>query len=222
MDVETQLELSRLLKVAYSAPKIESLVDEILQTTTSLVPELCSAVVKILHDHARSSEALALLEKQFANTINQNGLCPQLSRQKGLILQSLGSETCDAAQAFEFAIAQFSKQLGPLDDATLSTRREYALFRAKIGDRNIATNILKDILATLVSQKVCTRKQARIIDTCSKEIKSLEAFKASDSSILANDHQRLTPSSKRKFSASDTDSGIDLRSPKQLHCDRGK
>jgi hypothetical protein len=112
MDVKTQLELSRLLRVAYSAsaPKIESLVDEILQTTTSLVPELCSAVVKILHDHARSSEALALLEKQFANTITQNGLCPQLSRQKGLILQSLGSETCDAAQAFEFAIAQFSKQ----------------------------------------------------------------------------------------------------------------
>ncbi|KAF4629608.1 hypothetical protein G7Y89_g8540 [Cudoniella acicularis] len=216
IDVETQLELSRLLKVAYSSSKIESLVDEILQTTTSLVPELCSAVVKILHNHARSSEALALLEKQFTNTITQNGRCPQLNRQKGLILQSLGSEIRDAAQAFELAITQFSEQLGPLDDATLCTRREYALFRAKIGDRNIATNILKDILETLVNQKVCTRKQARIIDTCSKEIKSLEAFKAADSSVFANDHQHLTPGSKRKVS-SDTDSGIDLRSPKRLH-----
>jgi hypothetical protein len=131
--VETQLELSRLLKVAYTAPKIESLVDEILQATTSLVPELCSAVVKILHNHGRSSEALALLEEHFTNSVN--GRCPQLSRQKGLILQSLGLKTRDAAQAFEFAIAQFSEQLGPLNDATLSTRREYALFRAMIGDR---------------------------------------------------------------------------------------
>ncbi len=215
------MELSRLLKVAYSAPKINSLVDEILQATTSLVPELCSAVVKILHNRGRSSEALALLEEQFTNTITQNGRCPQLSRQKGLILQSLGSERRDAAQAFEFAIAQFSEQLGPLDDATLSTRREYALFRARIGDRNIATKILKDILATLASQKVYTRKQARIIDTCSKDIKSFSAFKAPDSSILANDHQHLTPSSKRKFS-SDTDSGIDLRSPKRLHCNSNR
>ena len=36
-DVKTQLELSRLLRVAYSAPKIESLVDGIPKTTTSLV-----------------------------------------------------------------------------------------------------------------------------------------------------------------------------------------
>ncbi len=179
------MELSRLLKVAYSAPRVGLLVDEIVQTATSLVPELCSAVVKVLHNHGRSSEALALLEEQFTNTVTQNGRCPQLSRQKGLILQSLGSEIRDAAQAFEFAIAQFSEQLGPLDNATLSTRREYALFRAGIGDRNAATNILKDILATLLSQKVRTRKQARIINTCSKEIKSLEAFKAPDSSLLA-------------------------------------
>jgi hypothetical protein len=199
IDVETQLELSRLLKVAYSAPKIESLVDEILQATTSLVPELCLAVVKILHDYARSSEALALVEEHFTNTTNQNGRCPQLSRQKGLILQSLGLDPHDAAQAFEFAITQFSQQLGPLNDATLSTRREYALFRAMIGDRNIATEILKDILTILTSENVYTRKQARIINTCSKDIKSLKAFKAPDSSTVAIDHQQLTPSSKRKF-----------------------
>ncbi len=217
--VETQLELSRLLKVAYTAPKIESLVDEILQATTSLVPELCSAVVKILHNHGRSSEALALLEEHFTNSVN--GRCPQLSRQKGLILQSLGLKTRDAAQAFEFAIAQFSEQLGPLNDATLSTRREYALFRAMIGDRNIATEILKDILTTLASQKVYTRKQTRIIDTCSKDIKSFEAFRAPDSSILAKDHQHLTPGSKRKF-PSDRDSSIDLRSPKRLHCNSNR
>ena len=30
VDIETQLELSRLLKVVYSAPKIKSLVDKIL------------------------------------------------------------------------------------------------------------------------------------------------------------------------------------------------
>ncbi|PVH70961.1 hypothetical protein DL98DRAFT_597368 [Cadophora sp. DSE1049] len=206
IDVETQLELSRLLKVAYSAPKIEYLVDEILQITTSLVPELCSAVVKILHNHARSSEALALVEEHFTNSMTQNGRCPQLSRQKGLILQSLGLEPHDAAQAFKFAIAQFSEQLGPLNDATLSTRREYALFRAMIGDRNIATEILKDILTILASEKVYTRKQARIMNACSKDIKSLKAFKAPDSSILAIDHQHLTPSSKRNF-PSDRDSG---------------
>jgi hypothetical protein len=211
------LELSRLLKVAYSAPKIESLVDEILQVTTSLVPELCLAVVKILHNHARSSEALALVEEHFANTMTQNGWCPQLSRQKGLILQSLGLEPHDAAQAFEFAIAQFSEQLGPLNDATLSTRREYALFRVMIGDRNIATEILKDVLMILASEKVYTRKQARIINTCSKDIESLKAFKAPDSSILATDRQYLTPSSKRNFPF-DRDSGIDSRLPKRLYC----
>jgi hypothetical protein len=221
IDVEIQLELSRLLKVAYSAPKIQSLVDEILQVTTSLVPELCSAVVQILHDHGRSSEALALVEEHFTNAITQNARCPQLSRQKGLILQSLGLEPHDAAQAFEFAIGQFSEQLGPLNDATLSTRREYALFRARSGDRIIATEILTDILTVLASEQVYTRKQARIKNTCSKDIKALEAFKALDSSILAIDRQHLTPSSKRKF-PSDRDSGIDLRSPKRLHCNSNR
>ncbi|KAH8594193.1 hypothetical protein B0O99DRAFT_595531 [Bisporella sp. PMI_857] len=63
---------------------------------------------------------------------------------------------------------------------------------------------------------VYTRTQTRIIDTCSNEAKSLEIFKSTDSSILAND-QHFTASTKRKFAASDTNSGIDLRSPKQFY-----
>jgi len=219
--VETQLELSRLLKVAYSAPDIRSLVDQILQVTTSLVPELCLAVVKILHKCGRSSQALDLIEEHFTNAITQNGRCPHLSRQKGLILKCLGFKLREAAQAFEFAIAQFSEQLGPLNHTTLSTRHEYAHFRVGIGDNNIATEMLKDILAILASEKVNTREQARIIGKCSKDIESWKRFKAQDSSILTIDHQHLTPSSKRK-DPSDRDSSIDLQSPKRLLCNSNR
>ena len=212
------MELSRLLKVASFAPEIMSLVKEILQKTTVLVPELCLAVVKILYNHGRSSDALALLEKQFANDTSQNGVGPWLSLEKGRILQ--GSKTCEAAQAFELAISQFTKQLGPLHNTTLCSRREYAHLRLKIGDYNIATNMLKDVLATLFSLKVYTRKQTRLIDTCSEDIKRWEGFPSSDSSILTKDYQSLTLSTKRKFSASDIDSG--LQAPEQLHCDEGK
>lgn len=84
--------------------------------------------------------------------MTQNDWCPHLSRQKGLILQFWGSETWDAVtEAFEFAISQFRKQFGPLHDTTLCTRPEYALFARKIGNRDLATNIHKDILAALGS-----------------------------------------------------------------------
>ncbi|PBP15847.1 hypothetical protein BUE80_DR013262 [Diplocarpon rosae] len=215
IDVETQLELSRLLRAAWSALDVQSLVDRILQVTTSLVPELCLVVVKILHRFGRSSEALALIEEHFTNAMTQNGRCPKLSLQKGLILQSLGREPHDAAQAFEFAIAQLSEQLGPLNVATLSARRLYALFRADIGDHKVAAHILNDMLKTLASEKVLIHNQARILNTCSKDIKSIEKFDSPDSSILANDHKHLTPSTKRKCT-SDSDTKIDPRSQKQL------
>jgi hypothetical protein len=224
LDENTQLKLSDLLKVAYSAVSVESLVDEILLATTSLVLQLCLPVAQVLHSCARSREALALLDKQLANNDSQANLFPQLSRQKGLILQSLGSDIPGDVQAFEFAIARFSNQLGPLYHTTLSSRREYALFRAQIGDRTVASNILRDIKAVYTSRKARKKLQTKIMNACSREIKRLEAFKQSESSALANSYngdfdgqESIKPSVKRKFSTSCADPGDDLRPWKQLY-----
>ncbi|KAA8565418.1 hypothetical protein EYC84_011120 [Monilinia fructicola] len=203
IDIKTQLKLSRLLRLGYSASSIQFLAREILQVTTSLIPELCLVVVRILHKHGQLNQALALVEEHLTNATTKDGPCPYLSHQKG---------------SFEYAIAQFNEQLGPLNNTTLCSRYDYAMFRVKISDYNIAREIFNDILTILAGVEVPTRKQVRIRNTTSMEMKDLERYKDKpDSSILAVDRQNTILSSKRKY-LSKNDSGIDLRSPKRLYC----
>ncbi|KAJ8065010.1 hypothetical protein OCU04_007313 [Sclerotinia nivalis] len=220
IDTETQSELVALFKAAQYAQKASSfinslfnkLIDEIVQATDLLTPELCLIVVDCLRRRIRCPEALPLLNKTLSQP--RQSPCPELNRLKALLMTENSVDSTITAQAFELAIAEYTEKYGPHRLLTLETRMEYANFLAKIQSHSKAKEIIEDILLILKSPDIQRSKRViRLERDCLIRIRKTDIELAK--SQQPSQQPPMNPS-KRKLSTSDTDFDEALRSPKRL------
>ncbi|KAF7865512.1 hypothetical protein EAF04_006486 [Stromatinia cepivora] len=214
IDTETQSELVAVFRASQYARKASSfissltnkLVDEIVQATDLLTPELCLIVVECLRRRIRCPQALPLLDKTLSQP--RQIPCPELNRLKALFLTGTSVDAAITEQVFELAIAEYIKKYGPHHLGTLETRMEYANFLANIQSHSKARDIAEDVLSILKNPDI--KRDDRVIRL---ERDCLTRIKKIDNELVKSQQPLMSPS-KRKMSDADFDEA--LRSPKRL------